>query len=767
MTVDRSRLEGAVGVATLCAFLLVANQVAAKAVRDALFLSHFDVTLLPRLVMAASAVSIVAALAASRLLGRFGPSRLLPAACAISATVVLGLAAIQPALPRVTAVGIYVHISIFGAVLISWFWSMLNEGLDPSTARRRVGRIAGGGTLGGLLGGLAAERVASMFSTDAMLPLLAAAHAACALLAWQTSSVLDIRHPASAGDPPARSGFQVLAEVRYLRELGALVMVGTVAATLLDFVFKARAAATFDGDELLRAFALFYSATSLATFLLQSTLTRRLLARGVAPTAASLPAIVTLGAAGALIVPGFLAAGIARGLESAVRSSFFRSSYELFYTPVRRADKRAAKTLVDVGFDRLGDAVGGGLVQVVLLGGAALGLGTAAGGLTTVALLVLAGVLGLVGLTLARRLDRGYTRALESSLLDHGAPGAGATATTLRSALESQSAFFPTLTQLELGGEGMDVREGTPPDAIAVADVAAAAAAAPSATPAAPAVDAPPVPEDPVLRHATELRSGNVDRVRAALAAIGEPPSELISILIRLLAWDAVSADVVEVLRRAGDRHVGQLVDALLDPDEEFATRRRLARVLATSSSPRAVRGLLAALGDARFEVRFRAAVALARLHERRPDVEMDPLSVLAAVEREARVNRHVWESNRLLDEIGREESPFYDEILRTRSSRSLEHVFNVLSLVYPPQALRIAYRGLHAEDRTLRGTALEYLEQILPPAVRECLWPFLDDDRDVHGAARGLDDVMDSLLRSHESIQVDLQRLRQREDSR
>ncbi|MCA9752798.1 MAG: hypothetical protein KC591_11450, partial [Gemmatimonadetes bacterium] len=212
------------------------------------------------------------------------------------------------------------------------------------------------------------------------------------------------------------------------------------------------------------------------------------------------------------------------------------------------------------------------------------------------------------------------------------------------------------------------------------------------------------------------------------------------------------------------DEDAGPLVFAMLDAGQDFATRRRLARVFATSSSPHAAVGLLAALGDARFEVRFRAGVALARMHERAPDVPLDPRDVFAAIERESRVNRHVWESNRLLDEIEPNESPFYDEILRSRSSRSLEHVFNLLSLVVPSPALRVAYRGLHAEDPKLRGTALEYLEQILPPAVRERLWPFLDDDRVARGATHGLDDLMESLLRSHESIQVELERLRRRD---
>jgi len=54
VTLSANRVEGAVRIAAACAFVLVAHQVAAKAVRDALFLTQFDVTSLPRMVVAAS-----------------------------------------------------------------------------------------------------------------------------------------------------------------------------------------------------------------------------------------------------------------------------------------------------------------------------------------------------------------------------------------------------------------------------------------------------------------------------------------------------------------------------------------------------------------------------------------------------------------------------------------------------------------------------------------------------------------------------------------
>jgi hypothetical protein len=745
----------AVRAAAACAFATIAHQVAGKAVRDALFLSQFPITSFPRLIVGTSLVSIAAVLASSRLLGSVGPARLLPLAFAGSAALQIALAVALPRAPDVVAVALYVHVAVGGAVLISWFWSMLNEALDPSTARRRIGRIAGGGTLGGLVGGLAAERVASTFSMAAMLPLLATLHAAAAVLSFAAARALDADRHAPGGERPERSGLRVMTEVPYLRNLGILVLTGTVAATLLDYVFKERAVRAFAGDDLLRFFGLFYTASALATFLLQSVLTRRMLAGGLARTAATLPAVMTAAGAGLLVLPGLAAAGVARALEAAVRSSLFRSSYELFYGPIRRADKRAAKTMIDVGFDRLGDAMGGGLVQLVLLAGVAA---------TAPTLLGLAIALGIGGLVVARRLHQGYVQALETSLLDHAARPGEVPAPDEA----GRSAFLRTVAQMDLGGplpEIMESGAGSLATEMMSRTTSLRRSAVAGAAAAAPAAAAPDVPLDPTLRLAFELRSGDPSRVRRALLGLDAPLPEIVPTVVQLLAWDAVAPDAVRVLRRCVDRHVGQLVDALLDPAEEFAIRRRIARVLGSCTSPRALDGLVAALSDARFEVRFQAGVALARVHERLPDAPIDRVAVLAAVEREAGVNRQVWESNRLLDDMGREESPFYDEVLRARSSRSLEHVFNVLSLLYPRQPLRIAYRGLHADDRALRGTALEYLEQILPPAIREGLWPFLDDDRGPHDPSRGLEDVMDSLLRSHESIQFHLEMLRRKEE--
>ncbi|HTO72830.1 MAG TPA: hypothetical protein VMJ30_03375, partial [Gemmatimonadales bacterium] len=73
---------------------------------------------------------------------------------------------------------------------------------------------------------------------------------------------------------------------------------------------------------------------------------------------------------------------------------------------------------------------------------------------------------------------------------------------------------------------------------------------------------------------------------------------------------------------------------------------------------------------------------------------------------------------------------------------------------------------GLHTRDRNLRGTALEYLESVLPERVRQRLWPFLEPEGRRDSAVpsgRHPDTVLQDLLASRESIVLALAEIRKR----
>ena len=70
--------KAALTAATIVAVGMIAQQVAAKAARDAFFLSEFPATALPTVVIAGAAVSLIVVLVMTRAMTRWGPARVVP-----------------------------------------------------------------------------------------------------------------------------------------------------------------------------------------------------------------------------------------------------------------------------------------------------------------------------------------------------------------------------------------------------------------------------------------------------------------------------------------------------------------------------------------------------------------------------------------------------------------------------------------------------------------------------------------------------------------
>jgi ATP/ADP translocase len=163
-------------------------------------------------------------------------------------------------------------------MLGSGFWLLASEGFDPHTAKKRFGQIMGAGTLGGLVGGLLAERVAVVSGIGVMLLVLAVLNVICVVLTWRLGAASPglLQQPAAEipsdlAPAAASSGLRTLHDP-YLRSLALLVLLGTAAVSLVDYLFKVDAAQTLGaGGNLLRFFAIFYAATSLVTFAVQTT----------------------------------------------------------------------------------------------------------------------------------------------------------------------------------------------------------------------------------------------------------------------------------------------------------------------------------------------------------------------------------------------------------------------------------------------------------------------------------------------------------------
>lgn len=712
-----------------------AQYVAAKSARDALFLTNFETSSLPGMIIVTALFSIGAVVGSSWALRAVSPASWVPAAFLGTAVLMLAQSALAAAAPQLAARTLYLQVSGVGPILASGFWLIVSERVDPHTARKLFGRVAGAGTLGGILGGLAASRVAAIGDIGAMLLMIAGLNLACALSIRRLGASSDV--PRRAGPavalPPDGSGFRVLAEAPYLRNLAALVLIGTIAAIFVDQAFKTQVKAAFGGGPSLGSFfALYYAALSLITFVVQAGGSRYVLEKLGLAAAAGTPALTLLiGGAAALFMPGLRSIVWARASEAIGRASIYRAGYEVFYTPLARDDRRAVKGVIDVGVDRTGDIVGAVITQRLLW--------IPQPGQTTV-LLTLAMGCAAVALFMASRLPRGYAVALEKGLLTRAVEldlsdveDLTTRSTLLRALRTTQARRFAFTSR---------------PDMRPLREQSAA----------------PPLVDVGDHQRITALHSGETGTIRRALHGGKGLSAALVPHVTRLLARDDVSEDCISVLRSVAEDRVGELIDTLADPNQPFAVRRRLARVFSVCASQRAADGLLLGLEDLRFEVRYQCARSLLAIVEKHPAIRVDKKRVLALVRHEVVVGRDVWEKRRLLDapEEGDSRS-FLEELVRDRASRGLAHVFTLLALVLPAEPLRIAFRGLHTDDEWLRGTALEYLESVLPRDIHDRLWSFLERRPVPSQVRRPGEATLAALLQSRQSITANLEALKRR----
>lgn len=709
MTRTTSHDSRALLFALFAATTMIAQQVAGKATRDALFLSNFDVTDLPKMVIAAAVTSMAGVLLMSRLLSRISPTALVPAAFGLSAVFFVGEWLLLDYQPATASIVLYLHMAVFGAILISGFWSIINERFDPHSAKQRVARIAAAATLGGVIGGLLAERVASLMDVRTMLLFLSGLHVVC-LLAIRGIGTQIRTHPLETTTRTS-SAFSVIRHTRYLQWMAALMVLVAVMAALVDYAFKAEAAARYrDSESLVTFFATFYATIGVLGFLLQSLLGRRILQRfGIGTTIAILPVMIAMFGTVGSIVTQLWSLVMLRGSHAIFVTSLFRSAFELLYTPLPPHKKRPTKTIIDVASDRVGDLLGSGLILLLLL---------LVPDLPTAVVTACAVLVAILCLLIITRLNRGYINQLARSLRKG----------VVR--IEEHDIVDATTQQILAESNAYSEREFLQSKIKAMQERRS---------------DDPGAEDSEVERHAQAVRdlcSNDTDRIKHALNST-LMDIHLTPYLIPLLANDEVAEDVRTELRWLVPQIIGQLTDAMLDPDMPLLARQRIPGALEATHNPRTIDGLLLGMGDSCFNIRFSCARALSRMRSRNSHLVIDREEVFAAIRNEIKVSETEWETHNLqlnngdsLDE--RPEIPVIHQ--------NLEHVFTLLALTLDPDAVHISMQAAFSTDANLRGTALEYLENVLPADLYNLLVQRLGITEESRKGTRHLTEIISDL---------------------
>lgn len=258
------------------------------------------------------------------------------------------------------------------------------------------------------------------------------------------------------------------------------------------------------------------------------------------------------------------------------------------------------------------------------------------------------------------------------------------------------------------------------------------------------------------------LEDDAADVAREAIRAAGRLGKRaLVHRLVDRLAEPTLTDEVVAALARFGDRIVGTLRDYLIDRDTPPAIRRELPLVLQAIGTRAAHIVLVESLLDVDPGLRLRVVAALNKLSQLHPDRPID--RQIAETALAAEITGHY----RSYQVLGRLSGAFaghdtMSDVLRDGLARESERIFRLMKILYPAHDLHSAFVGIQSAEPSVHDNALEFLEQVLPIALRNLVVPLFDRavsiaerarlaDRLIGVALGTSDEAVDILSRSHD----------------
>ncbi len=199
--------------------------------------------------------------------------------------------------------------------------------------------------------------------------------------------------------------------------------------------------------------------------------------------------------------------------------------------------------------------------------------------------------------------------------------------------------------------------------------------------------------------------------------------------LISLLGDRRLKSGARDALVGYGEAVLERLNHALRDQQEEPWVRRHIPATMARVPCQRAMDLLIEALDDPDRFLRYRVAAAIETLHRRRDDLRYSDAPIEALLQRET----DIYFEYLILehDVFGRGDMPgqaLLATVLGEKRRRAVLRAYRLLSLLHPWRDIVAARLAIERGAASRRVGALEYLDNILSPALRRTVIPMLED---------------------------------------
>ncbi|HSC25846.1 MAG TPA: Npt1/Npt2 family nucleotide transporter [Vicinamibacterales bacterium] len=223
------------------------------------------------------------------------------------------------------------------------------------------------------------------------------------------------------------------------------------------------------------------------------------------------------------------------------------------------------------------------------------------------------------------------------------------------------------------------------------------------------------------------LRDESNDVVRQAIrSARTVAREELVAPLIEALGRSDVADEAADALARCGPAVVPEIALRLTDERVDLEVRRELPSVLVRIGTPAAQQVLVDSLLHADAVLRHRVIASLNKLRLVHPDVVLDPSAVELLLAAEIAGHYRSYQVLGPLEATLKEDDPVL-QAMHHSMEQEIERIFRLMALLYAQGGLHDAYVGLRAANPIIRANALEFLDNVLKPELRQILVPLLD----------------------------------------
>jgi len=223
------------------------------------------------------------------------------------------------------------------------------------------------------------------------------------------------------------------------------------------------------------------------------------------------------------------------------------------------------------------------------------------------------------------------------------------------------------------------------------------------------------------------LRDEDPDVVRQAIATARTIVSDdTITPLIEALGRNEIADEAASALARFGNGVVPLIAEYIEDESTPLDVKRELPSVLVRIGSVDAEQVLISSLLHSDTTLRHRVIASLNKLRVLHPEVRVDPSAIELLLAAEIAGHYRSYQVLGPLRAKLRDDDPVIEAMGNTME-QEIERIFRVMALLLPHAGLHDAYIGVRSSNTVVRANAIEFLDNVLKPELRQVLVPVLD----------------------------------------